>query len=210
MIIKWFGQTAIQIKSKNRIVVVDPFSSKTGLDMPNLRADILAVTKKSDLIDRSKVKNRKKADLFTIDYPGEYEVNGVMVTGVKAKNNLTIYNFFSENISVAHLGTINQKELSEKQVDQLGKVDILFLPVGNKDGTDSEQAIEIAQQLEPRIIVPFYYQIAGLKNKLDPVDKFLKDEGVKDIEPEEEINISYSQLPSEEETKIITLKPASK
>lgn len=207
MIIKWFGQTTVQIKSKNRIVVIDPASEKTGLKIPQLRADVLAVSQKTDLIDKDKVQARKKRTLFLIDGPGEYEVKGIMVKGIEAKNGLTIYSLYLENISLAHLATIGQQELTKDQLEELNNVDILFVPIGNQGAINSEQAIDISGQIEPKILIPFYYQIEGLKTKLHPIDSFLKNEGLKNIEPKTELDISSSKLAAGEETQIVILKP---
>ncbi len=210
MIIKWFGQTAIQIKSENKIIVVDPLNKKSGLTPTNLRADIQILTSKSKNIDPKTVSSRKEGELFTIDAPGEYEIGGVMVKGIELKNKVTAYTIYQEDISIAHLGTINQKELNEKQLEELNNVDILFIPVGNKDSINGEVAVDVNQQIEPRIVIPIYYSVKGLKDKLDGLDKFLKNEGVKNIEPQEELDITSSKLPGEEETKVIVLKAQKK
>lgn len=206
MIIKWFGQSAIQVKSENKIIVIDPLSKKTGLSQPNLRADILVITKQSDQIESRSVKARKKGEVFKIDAPGEYEVSGVMIKGIKLKNKITGYTIYQEDISIAHLGTINQKELTEKQLEELNNVDILFIPVGNKDSINGEQAVDLSQQIEPKIVIPIYYSVKGLKEELDPLDNFLKFEGAKNVEPVEELDISQNKLPSQEETEIVILK----
>ncbi len=205
MIIKWFGQNCIQIKSRDRIVVIDPFSEKIGLKMPALKADILAVTKESSEIDRKKVRSRKGNTLFTIDGPGEYEAKEVMVKGIQAKKT-TIYTIYSENISVAHLGNLTEKELNDQQLDELNKVDILLIPVGGKNSLKGEEAVDLSQQIEPKIVIPIFYQLKGLKKRLDSVKGFLKIEGAEKIEPERELNISRAKLPKEE-TEIKVLKP---
>jgi L-ascorbate metabolism protein UlaG (beta-lactamase superfamily) len=210
MIIKWFGQTAIQIKSENKIIVIDPLSKKSGLAQPKLRADILAISNQSDQIDPKAVKSRKKRKLFKIDGPGEYEVGGVMIKGIGLKKNVIAYTIYQEDISIAHLGNINQKELSEKQLEEFNNVDILLIPVGNKNSINGETAVDISQQIEPRIVIPIYFSIKGLKKKLDSLDKFLKYEGAKNIKPIEELDIIETKLPSDEETKVIVLNPQNK
>jgi len=210
MIIKWFGQTAIQIKSENKIIVIDPLSKKTGLTPPNIRADIQILTSNSKGIDPKTISSRQESELFSIEAPGEYEIGGVMVKGICLKNKITAYTIYQEDLSLAHLGTINQKELSEKQLEELNNVDILFIPVGNKNSINGEVAVDISQQIEPRIVVPIYYNIKGLKDKLDSVDKFLKNEGAKNVEPQNELDITSTKLPGDEETEIVLLKAQKK
>jgi len=205
MIIKWFGLNAVQIKSHNRIVAVDPFSDKTGLKAPTIKADILLLTNRSPEIDPKKVQSRKGGKLFTIDGPGEYEIKEVMIKGIPSLNT-TIYTIYSENISVGHLDGFSQKELTNQQLEELNKVDILLLPVGNKNILSGEEAADLAQQIEPKVIIPIYFQLKGLKKKLESPEKFLKNEGVEKIEPQPELKISKSSLPKEE-TEVVILKP---
>ena len=206
MLIKWLGLTGIQIKSKNRIIVIDPPSEKTGLKTADLKADILAISQQSPEIDSRKVKSRKEGELFTIKEPGEYEIKEVIARGVKTKGGVTIYTFYLENISVAHLGALSQKELTDHQLEELNKVDILLLPVGGKSSLNSEEAIDLSQQIEPKLIIPINYQTKGLKKKLDSIDPFLKSEGAEKIEPQAELNISQAKLPKEE-VEVVLLKP---
>jgi L-ascorbate metabolism protein UlaG (beta-lactamase superfamily) len=206
MIIKWLGLTGIQIKSKNRIIVIDPPSEKTGLKTAPLKADILAISQQSPEIDIGKIKSRKEGQLFTIKDPGEYEIKEVIVRGIETKGKVTIYTFYLENVSVAHLGAFSQKELADHQLEELNKVDILLLPIGGQGGLDSERAIDLSQQIEPKLVIPINYQIKGLKKKLDSADSFLKSEGAEKIEPQSELNISQAKLP-QEESGVALLKP---
>lgn len=206
MIIKWFGLSCVQIKSENKIVVIDPFSDKSGLKMPSLRADIIAVTNDDAKENLSQVKERKKSELFTIDGAGEYEIKQVLIKGIYTKNDRLIYNIYSEGISFAHLGLIKQKELTNQQLEDLNNVDILAVPVGNKNAIDYQEAVDIIQQIEPRMVIPIYYKTKGLKKDLDQIEKFLKEEGIKDLSPEKELKISKGKLPSEK-TEIVQLQP---
>jgi len=206
MIIKWFGLNCIQIKSKNRIIIIDPFSKKTGLKMPALKSDITLVTKESDQVDTTKIKKRKDGKILEITAPGEYETKSIIVKGIDVGKGITIYAIYLENIAIAHLGNLTKKELSTEQLEQLNNVDVLIIPIGGKDSINDEQAIDLAQQIEPRIIIPIYYHTPGLKENLKNAKTFIKNEGAEKVEPQSEIKISKASLP-QEETDIIILKP---
>jgi len=92
--------------------------------------------------------------------------------------------------------------LSDKQLESLGGVDILLIPVGGKYTLDAKKAVEVVSQIEPRIVIPMHYQIEGLKYDLDPVEKFIKELGVKPRH-EEKLKISKKDLPAEDMELVI-------
>jgi len=224
MQIIWKGQSCFQIvakKEKNSqvTVVIDPFSKDTGLRIPKLEADILLIT------DRDKDYNNIKAvsgNPFLIEGPGEYEVKGVSIQGIpafqdnggdKEKNQVTIYTIEVEEMRLCHLGKLAQKELTSGQLEKIGDVDILMVPIGGipkqdkgKATISAKEAPKIMAQIEPKIIIPMHYQVPKLRFKLDGLDKFLRIMGIKSIEPLNKLSIKKRDL-SEEEVKIIILKP---
>jgi len=60
------------------------------------------------------------------------------------------------DISIAHLGDLGEV-LTEKQIIDLGDVDILLIPVGGKYTINGSQAAEVVRQIGPRLIVPMHY-----------------------------------------------------
>jgi L-ascorbate metabolism protein UlaG (beta-lactamase superfamily) len=152
----------------------------------------------------SKVVN---GEFFLINGPGEYEVKEVFVQGIaseKEKGINTIYTIETEDLKICHLGCLNQKELTDEQLDKIGEVDILMIPVGDGEVISAKEAVKIMSQIEPQIILPMYYHLPKLKIKLDGVDKFLKMIGVKKIEPLPKLNIKKKDI-SADEVKIILL-----
>ena len=109
-------------------------------------------------------------------------------------------------MKICHLGSLDQGELASKELEAIGDVDILMVPIGGKEALDTKEAIKIMSQIEPKIVIPMYYKIPGLKIALDGLDKFLKSLGIKKIESLPKLSIKKKDLP-EEEAKIITLKP---
>jgi len=117
-----------------------------------------------------------------------------------------------EGISLCHLDSVGKEEI-DSILDQIGKVDILMVPVGgpHKDGNieihtlNAEQAVNIVGEIEPRIVIPMYYKIPKLEVKLDDVDKFLKAMGAQKTEVLPKLNIKKKDLPNDG-TKVILLK----
>jgi len=147
--------------------------------------------------------------------PGEYDIKEVVVEGIpafhdnsqgKEKGINTIYIIETEEIRICHLGDLGQKELTTEQLDKIGDVDILMIPIGGTYTINSDEAIKIMAQIEPRVIIPMHYHIPNLKIKLDKIDNFLKRLGIKKIETLPKLSIKKKDI-SAEEVKIIQLEP---
>ncbi len=114
----------------------------------------------------------------------------------------------AEEMKVGFLADLGQKELNSQQLEDLGNVDILLIPVGGTYTIGAKDASEIISQIEPGIVIPMHYKISGLKVDLEDASKFLKEMGEESIEPQPKLKVSPRDLPSEEdETKIIILNP---
>lgn len=96
---------------------------------------------------------------FVIPHAGEYEVQGVFVTGIHAPKKdgsaHTIYRFDAENMRVGFLGALD-RPLTSSDVEALGPIDILILPAGGKDVLSASQAAEVVAQVEPRLVIASY------------------------------------------------------
>ena len=76
------------------------------------------------------------------------------------------------------MGDLGQKELADTQLEKIGEIDILMVPVGGTWTIDSSEAVKIINQIEPSIVIPMHYKIPGLTIKVDDVADFLKEIGV--------------------------------
>ena len=153
---------------------------------------------------------------FLIEGSGEYEVKGVFIKGIdsfhddsegKERGKNTIYTIEAEDMKVCHLGDIGQKQLTDDQLEKIGHVDILMIPVGGVYTIDSSEAQKIIGQIEPKVVIPMHYEVPGLKIKLDDVSKFLKASGRNSIEPIDKFTVKTSTLPKERDMDIVLLKP---
>ena len=217
MQIIWKGQSCFQIitsQGKNHQVniIIDPFDESTGLRIPKLEADVLLVTHQHS--DHNNVK-AVAGNPFLIDGPGEYELRGVFIQGIssfhdsssgKERGLNTIYTIESEELRVCHLGDLGQKELTPEQLENIGEVDILMIPVGGIYTIGAREVVKIMSQIEPNITIPMHYQIPKLKMKLEGLDKFLKTMGIKKLEAIPKLSIKKKDI-LPEEAKIVVLEP---
>jgi L-ascorbate metabolism protein UlaG (beta-lactamase superfamily) len=217
MQIIWHGQSCFQIissqgKNNHVNIVIDPYSEDIGLKVPKLEADILLVSHGHH--DHNNVK-AVGGNPFLVSGPGEYEIKEVFIQGIPAFHDSssgkergvnTIYTIEAEELRICHLGDLGQKELTPEQIDKIGQVDILMIPVGGVYTISAKEAVKIMSQIEPNIIIPMHYQLPKLKLKLDGLDKFLKTMGIKKLDSLPKLSIKKKDvLP--EEAKIIVLNP---
>jgi len=152
MEIIWHGHSFFEIKSKenkNQIkTAIDPFSPEIGLKPPRVEADILLIS--HDHSDHN-YKSIISGNYFLIDIPGEYEIKGVFVKAIKSFHDKSegkergenlIFVIETEDLRVCHLGDFGQKELNEKQMEEIGGIDILLIPVGGVYTIGAKGSIE--------------------------------------------------------------------
>jgi len=213
--ITWAGQSCFQIavsnaKDHSAQIVIDPFDEKIGLKVPRFSADILLITHDhSDHNNKKAVKSASpetRAEPFLIEGPGEFEVKEVHIKGVpafhddsqgKEKGKNTIYTIEAEGIRFCHLGDLGQSQLSNEQLEEIGSVDVLMIPIGGTYTISSQEASKITSQIEPKIVIPMHYQLPHLKLKLEDVKKFLKVMGKNSIIPQEKLQVKQNNLPKE-------------
>lgn len=226
MDINWYGLSYFRIRESGTTVLCDPFDKSVGLTPPKVSAEIVTVS--HDAAGHSAI-TKSMGTPKVLSGPGEYEINNVFIHGLTTyhskenaegsgeessanendgpERNVAFF-FDFDGFTVAHLGDMGQVPKRSLIDDlDLGDLDILLVPVGGGDTLDPTHAVELVSMLEPKIVIPMHYQQPGLKprlnNRLEPVDKFLKELGMAEPEPRSTLKISRSSLP--EETQVVLL-----
>ncbi len=128
---------------------------------------------------------------------------GVLIIGVatfhdgdggRTRGKNTVYLMEIDEISVCHLGDLGHV-LTAEQVEELDNVDVLLLPVGGVSTINAPMAAEVVRQLEPNVVIPMHYRTPALSRELEPVEKFLKEIGVKQVTPQSKLSLTRSSLP---------------
>jgi L-ascorbate metabolism protein UlaG (beta-lactamase superfamily) len=208
--IAWLGHSCFRIKGSNAVIITDPFPPDLGYTLGKLTANI--VTLSHEHPSHSYVQGIG-GEPRIIKGPGEYEISGVLIIGIaafhdtqrgQARGKNTVYVMEIDGVSVCHLGDLGHV-LSSEQVEEIGNVDVLLLPVGGRSTINSTLASEVIRQLEPKAVIPMHYKTPSIKRELDPVDVFLKEMGMGQIEPRPKLSLSKSNLPFS--TQVFLLNP---
>ncbi|MBU0546401.1 MBL fold metallo-hydrolase [Patescibacteria group bacterium] len=203
MHISWLGQTCIKLQTKNKkeedvVILIDPYRPKNG-DFPRSFTPQIAVFShgSEDAVTLSQ-------NPFVIDTLGEVEVKDVMFYTLPGEDNNLITKINCEGMNLLHLGKTSKK-LDGNNIEKIGPVDILFVPVGNAGVyLDPENAAQIVTALEPRMVIPMAYK-CDTDPEVGALDDFVKELGLKPDLADKKIIIKKKDLP-QEETKLIVLE----
>lgn len=183
------------------MVITDPYSPNLGYSLGKPTARIVTVSHQHP--GHSYVQGIGGEPRLVIR-PGEYEINGVLILGIptfhdadrgRQRGKNIVYLMEVDEVSVCHLGDLGHV-LSAEQVEEIGNVDVLLLPVGGVSTINATMAAEVVRQLEPKAVVPMHYKTQALTWELEPVGRFLKEIGVKQVEPQPKLSLTKSSLPA--------------
>lgn len=192
--IRWFGHSFFLVESSiGTRIVFDPHAIE-DYGKVSLKADLVLVSHfHNDHTQIGVIENKAKAKIL----------GGLQVMGKKTDWNLIDEKFQDVHIKtvgtyhdtiggmdrglngvfivevdglrIVHLGDLGHI-LDEKQVKQIGKVDILMIPVGGVYTINGAEAKKVVEQLKPRLfILPMHYGTKAFEDVLPP-DEFMEDQ----------------------------------
>ncbi len=209
MDISWLGHSCFRIKGSQATIITDPYPPGLGYSLGNPTASIVTVSHQHPGHSYIKgVGGQPRA----VTGPGEYEIGGILIIGVatfhdqergekRGKN--TIYVMDVDEVSVCHVGDLGHT-LSVEQVEAVAEVDVLLLPVGGMSTINAVTAAEVVRQLEPKVVVPMHYKTPALGWELEPVERFLKEMGVPQVNPQPKLSLTKSSLPASSQVFLLS------
>lgn len=211
MEITWYGHSCFKLSDRGQATVVcDPYDhEQVGYSPLKLKADIVTVSHESPSHSYLKA---VKGEPYVISGPGEYEIGGVFITGLRTNHRKkkdqtlppnTLYLIDYSGINIVHLGDMVQVP-TQTEVEDLGPVHIALVPVGGVSSLNASQASEAISLFEPNIVIPMHYATPASRIKSEPIAKFLKEMGLSTIETVPSCKVtSVDTLP--EETQVVVL-----
>lgn len=205
MDIEYLGANCLKITTKKATVFVDPIVPGVKVNTDKAKFSIVTNT---NLVGY-------KGDEFIIDTPGEYEISGLSVRGLPARAHMdekghsaTIYKITHEGVSIVIIGHIFTK-LTDEQLEAIGMVDILVVPVGGSGYTiDSTGAAQLVRKIEPKIVIPTHYNDKAIEYEVPQAElKIFLDEMGAQPEEQEKFSIGKNTI-LPEQLQVVTLKKA--
>lgn len=209
------GHASFKLRGKSVTVITDPYDSDSvGLKFPkNLEAQIVTVSHQHE--DHNNTA-QIGGNPYIVGGPGEYEIAGVRIEGLStfhdaekgaSRGRNTVYYIQLDKLNILHVGDLGHA-LSAGEIERIGDIDILFVPVGGVYTITAKQAADLVHEIEPSVVIPMHYQREGLNPKsfseLSPVTEFLKEMGKEGVVPQNKFSVTKDKLP--EEMQIIVLE----
>ena len=214
MRIKYLGHASFVITSDSGIkIITDPYETGGAISYGEIKesADIVVVS--HDHFDHNNVA-AVRGNPKPVRGAVTTEVKGIEFKGIpsyhddaggRLRGKNTIFCFEVDGIRVCHLGDLGH-QLSAQQVAELGKVDILLVPVGGSVTIDAKVATEVGNKLMPRVIIPMHYKTDKCGLSVAGVDEFLRGKESVNRLDASEVEFKEGELPAQ--TQIIVLKSA--
>jgi L-ascorbate metabolism protein UlaG (beta-lactamase superfamily) len=179
MKIVWHGHSCFEIADE-LTVAIDPHDGKSlGLRTPTIKADIVLIS--HDHFDHNSARI-VKGDFVIVREAGERIVKGVKIAGLEAdhddangskRGRVVIFSFTLGGVRFCHCGDLG-KMLDQSQIEALGPVDVLFVPVGGVFTIDGPQALRLIGEIKPKIAIPMHFRVGGLSLSIQTIDRFLE------------------------------------
>lgn len=206
MEITFRGANAVSLSSKLANILVDPVVP--GLDVETKKADVILLSANQTVAVSD--------EQLLINTPGEYEARGVSVKGIAArahmdeegKHSATMYRIDAGGFRVAVIGHI-YPELNDEQLEALGTIDILIVPVGGYGYTlDASGAAGVVRAIEPSIVIPTHYADTAIKYEVPQAElKVFTDELGAPVIEEDSYKVKEGGLP--EQLTVVALSRSS-
>jgi L-ascorbate metabolism protein UlaG (beta-lactamase superfamily) len=210
--IKWLGHSSFLISLDGGIrIVTDPFDQSVGYPMPDESADVCVIS--HDHFDHNCV-SAVKGNPEVVKGTGEKRAQGVKFNGIgsfhdekegsqRGKN--TIWTFDLGGIRFAHAGDLGI-DLDDAQKNQIGPVDVLFVPTGGHYTIDASTASGVVKALNPKVVIPMHYKTSfmGENFPISGVDEFLK--GKKNVIKPGGDSVSFTKETLPKETTVYVLE----
>ena len=185
MKIKWYGHAAFLITSdKGTKFIIDPYE-------PGAFGGQLSYGKIKDQADIVLTSHDHADHNYTQDLPGTPQVvkgsgsktvKGISMKGISTYHDPsqgserganTIFTIKINHIQLCHLGDLGHL-LSDKELAEIGPVDILLIPVGGLFTIDPKEATGVAEQIKPNVLIPMHFKTGKCGFSIAPVEDFLK------------------------------------
>ncbi|HXA28931.1 MAG TPA: MBL fold metallo-hydrolase [Candidatus Angelobacter sp.] len=203
MELTFVGLGCVRLRGRDVQVVIDPIPPGAVPGLPKLTPDIVVRTEgDTDFASLRPAEGRPQE----VAGPGEFELSGVRVFGLPA-GGTTIMRVEVDEVRVAAVGRL-RRQLTEDEIESLGHVDVLLAPVGGDDAYNATEAAKLVAAIEPAIVVPVRYAVAGLPGEYDSVDRFAKEMGLAEGSwaPQPKLNLTGSSG-TVDETRVVVLEP---
>jgi L-ascorbate metabolism protein UlaG (beta-lactamase superfamily) len=212
--IKYLGHAAFVITSNKGVkIITDPYTPAPDLTYGEITESADIVTVSHGHHDHNNVA-AVKGNPEVVSRAGRSVVKGIELKGIasyhddtggkRAGNNLIVC-FELDGVTVCHLGDLGHR-LDDKQLKEIGRVDVLLIPVGGNYTIDAKVATEVCKQLKPKVVIPMHYKTEKGLPGISGVEGFLSGKANVSRPDSSQAEFKPGELPAT--GQIIVLRPA--
>ena len=217
MKIKWYGHAAFKITTDNGTrIIIDPYESGAfggALSYGKITDEADIVLSSHDHDDHNCTKDIK-GTFTNIDKPGLYEEKGIKIDAIstyhdqskgKERGDNLVFIIETDNLRVSHMGDLGHI-IERGIIDEIGRIDVLLLPVGGFYTIDANEASRVIDEIKPSVIIPMHFKTDKCDFPIATLDDFIAGKAVVKYAKSSEIEIVKSGLPLKPE--IIVMESA--
>jgi len=212
MKIKFLGHASFLLTSDKGVkIITDPYKPGCfggGIKYSRITedADIVTISHEHDDHNETNIEGNPSF----VRGAGKKQVKGITIMGVdvyhdessgKERGGNTIFNMVIDDLNVVHLGDLGHN-LSSAEVDKIGNVDVLLIPVGGYFTIDSRTAEKVINILKPKVVIPMHFKTDKCGFPIASVDDFTKNKEVNKIDGE--FQIKKETLPEKTTIYVLT------
>jgi L-ascorbate metabolism protein UlaG (beta-lactamase superfamily) len=216
--VKWLGHASFLITSAGGArVITDPYKVDMGLSYGEIgeTADVVLVSHEhADHNNAAAIRGNPQV----IKGAGDKEAKGIKVKGIATyhdeaggskRGGNTVFVIDVDGVRVCHLGDLGH-DLTLKDVADIGRIDVLIVPVGGVYTIDARAATAVCAKLAPRVIIPMHYANSrvdtGKFGAISGVEDFVKGKTNVDRLNSSETAFEVGKLPTS--PRILVMRPA--
>jgi len=180
--VTWLAHSCFLLENETGArLLMDPYDECTGYQVPKIKADLVTTSHKHGDHANLDMVEGDSSNYTLIDTVGSFEELGFKVNGVAAKHDdeggqkrgdIIIYVVECENVRICHLGDLGHR-LNQSQIDAIGHVDVLMIPVGGFYTIDAKTAKEVVDDLNPLVVMPIHYKTDSSTYPIESEQAFL-------------------------------------
>lgn len=209
--ITWLGHACFLLADQSGTrVLTDPFNEAVGYPVPEIKVDVVTVS--HEHFDHNAVQNLTGKPAI-VRGPGTHNIGNLMIKGVATfhdgargseRGPNTVFIIDMENIKICHLGDLGH-QLDAGQVQEIGPIDVLLVPVGGTFTIDSSGAKQVVEALQPRLVIPMHYRTEMVKLPIAPAENFTN--LFQNVKKTKALETSPASMPAETEVVVLELSP---
>lgn len=209
MKIRWFGHACFAIYTNGKTIITDPFNHEVGYPLPNLPADFATISHQHfdhnalGVVPGNPVAVQKEGRQIyeNIEFIGVSSFHDKF-SGEQRGSNI-IFIIEAEGMRICHLGDLGHI-LDQEQIKKIGRVDILFVPVGGYYTIGPDEALQVTTLLKPKYLIPMHYKTDYIDFPISTADDFLKH--CRNYLVKQELSVTTDSLPAEMQVVLLEIR----